>query len=74
MKKDELINKTKNLVAEQYGFADGILGTRWEFGMQITHRRKKQLNMYEDVISLLAEALIDAKNNSPVSPNERKGV
>lgn len=59
--KEEIIAATKNHIAYKYDFADGILGSRWNYAMQITHRTKNQVTMYEEVIDLLAE-VIESQN------------
>lgn len=69
MDKKDLINKTKDFVAETEGYEDGILGTRWEYAMQLTHRRKKQIIMHERVIDLLAEAALH-NINKPNPPTK----
>ena len=47
----DYINSVKEKVAQNYGFPDEIFGTRWNFAMSTTHRTKRQIQMYEDVIT-----------------------
>jgi len=51
----QVIERIKNQVAEEYGYEDNVLGTRWEFAMQLTHRTKRQIQLYEAVIALLGD-------------------
>ncbi len=46
-------DKIKEQVAKEYGFEDNVLGTRWNYAMQLTHRTKKQIELYEEVIKRL---------------------
>jgi len=58
MKKDEIILKAKKFVAEEHGYSDEVLGSAWEYAMQLTHRRKMQITMYEDLCNILADTII----------------
>ena len=49
----EIVNKTKDYIAKHNGFEEGILGSSWNFAMQITHRKKSQIELYEAVIHAL---------------------
>lgn len=51
------IEKLKNEIALKYGYQDGILGNAWDFAMQLTHRTKRQIALYEEVITTLSECL-----------------
>jgi len=53
-KAEEIIGKAKKHVAREFNYSDKILGSAWEYAMQITHRTKKQIFMYESVCNLLA--------------------
>lgn len=57
MKAEKLIEIAKKQVAQRYGFEAGILGSEWDYAMQITHRKKLQIEMYETVLDLVASAL-----------------
>lgn len=48
------IEKLKNEIALKHGYQDGILGNAWDFAMQLTHRTKRQIALYEEVIAALA--------------------
>jgi len=49
MDKKHIILKVKDEVAKSHGYPDNILGTSWQYAMQLTHRRKAQINLYEEV-------------------------
>lgn len=44
------VNLAKDTVAKRHGYPDNILGTSWEYAMMLTHRRKAQCNLYEEVL------------------------
>lgn len=50
------IEKLKNDIALKHGYQDGILGSAWNFAMQLTHRTKRQIALYEEVIEALANS------------------
>lgn len=54
---EEIINKTKEKVAINNGFTTSIFGSCWQDAMMFTSRKKKQLELYEEVIELLAACL-----------------
>ena len=59
-----LIDEIKEMVAERHNYADNVLGNRWDFAMMITHRKKKQLQLYEEVIlELSKQQVCDRVNN-----------
>jgi len=41
----------KNIVAEKHGFKNGVLGNAWNLAMQVTHRTKFQLELYDELLS-----------------------
>jgi hypothetical protein len=59
---NDLILDFKEQVAHEFGFDDSILingkpalcDTKWEFGMAMTYRKKKQILMYEKLINKIA--------------------
>jgi hypothetical protein len=44
------VNYAKETVAKRHGYFDNVIGTRWEYAMMLTHRRKAQLDLYEEVL------------------------
>ncbi len=48
------IDKIKEKIAKEAGYRDDILGTAWNYAMMLTHRTKRQISLYEKVISALA--------------------
>lgn len=44
------VNFAKETVAKRHGYPDNILGTSWEYAMMLTHRRKAQCDLYEEVL------------------------
>lgn len=50
-----VVSMVKNEVAEEYGFAEAVIGnTPWDYAMIVTHRTKKQIEMYERLCMKLA--------------------
>ena len=50
-----IIYKVKKQVAKEYGFEKMFGKSGWDYAMLITHRTKKQIEMYERVIEILAD-------------------
>jgi len=48
-------NRIKEQVAKDYGF-ENMFGGRWKYAMMILHRRKKQIELYEEVIKRLEDS------------------
>ena len=44
------VNLAKDTVAKRHGYPDNILGTSWKYAMMLTHRRKAQCKLYEEVL------------------------
>lgn len=57
------IEQIKEIVAERYNYPDGILGTRWEYAMTLTHRRKRQIELYEEVLKECSERQINTNHS-----------
>ena len=55
--------KAKKQVATNHGFTP-IIGNEWESAMMLTHRTKRQLALYEEVLDLVCEALKKFNDNS----------
>ena len=53
-----MILLAKEKVAKQYGYPDNIMGTSWEYAMMCTHRTKRQLFLYDEVIRFLSDVII----------------
>jgi len=51
----DLIEKTKQEIALKHGYRDDILGTAWNYAMYLTHRTKRQIQLYEELSSALAK-------------------
>lgn len=49
----DLLAAVKNTVAERHGYPDNIIGSRWDYAMMLTHRRKAQIQLYEEVLAEL---------------------
>ncbi len=50
-----VVSMVKNEVAEEYGFKEAVIGeTPWDYAMMVTHRTKKQIEMYERLCVKLA--------------------
>ena len=49
----DLLAEVKNTVAERHGYPDNIMGSRWDYAMMLTHRRKAQIQLYEEVLAEL---------------------
>ena len=50
-----VVSMVKNEVAEEYGFTEAVIGdTSWDYAMMVTHRTKKQIEMYERLCMKLA--------------------
>ena len=60
MTNNEIINKVKEQVALNHGYPDNILGTSWEYAMYLTHRTKRQLELYDEVIMRIVSIEHDA--------------
>ncbi len=56
------IDKIKEFVAKINGF-DNLFGTHWNTAMQYTHRRKKQIELYEEVLKMMDDYLNSQKEN-----------
>ena len=65
----DLILQIKEKIALKNGYRDDILGTAWEYAMQLTHRTKKQIQLYEELACALAE-LVTCESNA-LSPDVR---
>ncbi len=50
---DRLLAAAKNTIAKKHGYPDNILGNRWDYAMMLTHRRKAQIQLYEEVLEEL---------------------
>jgi hypothetical protein len=50
---EEIVKRTKNYIAKLNGFEEGVLGSSWEYAMQITYRTKSQIKLYDAVIDAL---------------------
>jgi len=50
----DIVNLIKDNIAKKHGYPDDIMGTRWEYAMIITHRRKMQIQLYEEALVELA--------------------
>jgi hypothetical protein len=57
------VNLAKDTVAKRHGYSRNILGTSWEYAMMLTHRKKAQLALYEEVINELEMLLAIAEAN-----------
>ena len=66
---EELINKIKEQVAIKHGYRDDILGNSWEYAMYLLHRKKAQLELYDEVILELANKIISLKNDVKITKN-----
>lgn len=53
----EIIEKAKTKVALRNGYDKDLFGSPWEDAMQFNHRKKKQLDLYEQVIEEIAVSL-----------------
>ena len=49
----DVVDKTKNHIAKINGFKEGVLGSSWNYAMNITHRKKSQIELYDAVIAAL---------------------
>ena len=49
MDKLKTIQKIKEKVAKKYGFSK-MFGSRWKYAMLLTYRKRKQIELYEEVI------------------------
>jgi hypothetical protein len=58
---EELIAMIKNDVAKEFG-ATIEMPTLWDYAMQMTHRKKSQLKLYEEVIRRLYVELMEFDN------------
>jgi len=67
---EEIVEATKDYIAERNGFQEGIIGTSWEFAMAITHRKKAQIKLYEAVIDALGIYFKEFVNESRGEKNE----
>ena len=59
---EKAVDSAKEIVAKNNGFEEGILGTSWNYAMKLTHRKKTQIDLYEAVLSFMAQVIIDLKN------------
>ncbi len=55
------IDEIKEFVAKRCGF-NSMFGTYWKTAMLLTHRKKKQIELYEEVLKMMEDYL-----NSQVS-------
>lgn len=55
MTKEDKILLVKESIAISYGYPNNILGNAWDYAMMITHRRKAQIKLYEEVCFKLLE-------------------
>ena len=59
------IDIIKEMIAERHGYSKDVLGNRWDFAMHLTHRTKKQIQLYEEVIKELSERQATTVANKP---------
>lgn len=50
----ETVSEIKNRIATSHGYESNILGSSWDFAMQLTHRTKNQIKLYEELVSELS--------------------
>ncbi|NOU19405.1 MAG: hypothetical protein HOO91_17755 [Bacteroidales bacterium] len=55
------ITRIKIEVARKKGYAGYVQGTEWEFAMILTHRTKRQIALYEEVLRELEKELLNNK-------------
>jgi len=57
-----IINMFKDRIAKRHGYQENILGSSWEYAMMLTHRKKKQKELYEEVLIEITKLLIEINN------------
>jgi len=68
---ESIIQNAKEEIAGNKGYPDGVLGSKWDFAMSVTHRTKKQIALYEELAKFLAKSILDLQLNK-VSQNDGK--
>ena len=64
-KKNNPVLIAKDRIAKIHGFPDNVIDNSWNYAMQITHRTKMQIKLYEEVLELM--------NNTIQSLLKKKG-
>jgi hypothetical protein len=64
---EKLINDTKEQIAIKHGYPNNVLGTAWEYAMQLTHRTKKQIELHNEVACALAKRIIEDAAILPIN-------
>ena len=64
------LDEVKEFVAIKHGFKDKILGSAWQFANYITLRKKEQIEMHEEVISILNTKVLEYEEKLRFIPVE----